>query len=99
MISRHDVDSHGGEMKRHSKTIAIASMPSPSAPSALCRKRILIVNCYFDDDRRRAQPLTRKLPKPMGPVYLASGSVCSRALRGPRVLRNVQRAPRGPEPS
>src|SRR5215467_2340719 len=35
------------------------------------RKRILIVNCYFDDDSRHARPRTRKLPKPMGPVYLA----------------------------
>jgi len=35
------------------------------------RKRILIVNCYFDDDRRKAQHFTRKLPKPMGPIYLA----------------------------
>ena len=46
-------------------------MRGPSAPSVYRRKRILIVNCYFDDDRRQAQRCTRKLPKPMGPVYLA----------------------------
>jgi hypothetical protein len=34
------------------------------------RKRVLIVNCYFDDSRR---PLRRtsKIPQAMGPVYLA----------------------------
>jgi hypothetical protein len=34
------------------------------------RKRVLVVNCYFDDSR---QPLRRttKLPQAMGPVYLA----------------------------
>jgi hypothetical protein len=35
------------------------------------RKRILIVNCYFDDDSRQPRPRTHKLPKPMGAVYLA----------------------------
>lgn len=34
------------------------------------RKRILIVNCYFDDTRRPIRRAT-KVPLPMGPVYLA----------------------------
>jgi len=35
------------------------------------RKHVLIVNCYFDDDSREPRPRVRKLPKAMGPVYLA----------------------------
>ncbi len=58
-------------MKTKSQVTKIASLGTPSAPSVHRRKRILIVNCYFDDDRRQAQRCTRKLPKPMGPVYLA----------------------------
>jgi hypothetical protein len=58
-------------MKTKSLAAKIASPSTLSAPVALRRKRILIVNCYFDDDRRQAQRCTRKLPKPMGPVYLA----------------------------
>ena len=58
-------------MKGRSKTIAIASKSSSSAPSIHRRIRVLIVNCYFDQDRRQAQRCTRKLPRPMGPVYLA----------------------------
>ena len=34
------------------------------------RKRILVVNCYFDDSRLPI-PRTNKLPRPMGPAYLA----------------------------
>jgi hopanoid C-2 methylase len=34
------------------------------------RKRILIVNCYFDDSHQRIRR-TWKIPQPMGPVYLA----------------------------
>jgi hopanoid C-2 methylase len=37
-------------------------------PSA--RKRVLVVNCYFDDTRRPLRRTT-KLPQAMGPVYLA----------------------------
>ncbi len=33
-------------------------------------KRILIVNCYFDDSRRPI-PKTTKLPQAVGPIYLA----------------------------
>ena len=58
-------------MKTKSLVTKVASSGTPSAPMAPRRKRILIVNCYFDDDRREAQRCTRKLPKPMGPVYLA----------------------------
>jgi hypothetical protein len=58
-------------MKTKSLAAKITSPSTLSAPVALRRKRILIVNCYFDDDRRQAQRCTRKLPKPMGPVYLA----------------------------
>ena len=34
------------------------------------RKRVLVVNCYFDDSR---QPIKRtsKLPQSVGPIYLA----------------------------
>ena len=37
---------------------------------ALPRKRVLIVNCYFDDSR---QPIhrTNKIPQAVGPIYLA----------------------------
>ena len=34
------------------------------------RKGILVVNCYFDDSRLPI-PRTNKLPRPMGPAYLA----------------------------
>ena len=39
-------------------------------PAAANRKRVLIVNCYFDDSR---QPIKRtsKLPQSVGPIYLA----------------------------
>ena len=39
-------------------------------PVALPRKRVLIVNCYFDDSR---QPIhrTNKIPQAVGPIYLA----------------------------
>jgi radical SAM superfamily enzyme YgiQ (UPF0313 family) len=58
-------------MKTKSLATTIAPQCTPGAPAALRRKRILIVNCYFDDDTRKAQRFTRKLPKPMGPIYLA----------------------------
>jgi len=40
-------------------------------PGSLPRKRILIVNCYFDDSR---QPICRttKVPQAVGPIYLAA---------------------------
>src|SRR5882672_2139617 len=70
-ISGHEVQPRRGEMKTETLPTIIASPYAPSAPTAHRRKHILIVNCYFDDDRRQAQRCTRKLPKPMGPVYLA----------------------------
>src|ERR1700739_752780 len=41
------------------------------ASSQRLRKRVLIVNCYFDDDSRQPRARTHKLPKPMGAAYLA----------------------------
>jgi hypothetical protein len=58
-------------MKTKSLATKIASPRTPGAPAALRRKRILIVNCFFDDDRRQPQARPRKLPKPMATVYLA----------------------------
>ena len=61
------------------------------------KRRILIVNCYFDDIREDI-PRTRKIPMPMGPAYLAGAfdpGVCdvrvydefsSGALRDPKLL-------------
>ncbi|MCA1605583.1 MAG: hypothetical protein LC775_08970, partial [Acidobacteria bacterium] len=45
----------------HSITGSLQSLP---------RKRVLVVNCYFDDTR---QPLRRttKVPQAVGPIYLA----------------------------
>lgn len=50
-------------------------MPAESFPiktpiTRLPRKRVLIVNCYFDDSR---QPIRRttKIPQAVGPIYLA----------------------------
>ena len=42
----------------------------PEKRTTLPRKRILIVNCYFDDSR---QPIrrTNKIPQAVGPIYLA----------------------------
>jgi len=42
----------------------------PEKRTILPRKRILIVNCYFDDSR---QPIrrTNKIPQAVGPIYLA----------------------------
>ena len=42
----------------------------PAIRFPLPRKRILIVNCYFDDSR---QPIrrTQKIPQAVGPIYLA----------------------------
>ena len=38
--------------------------------ATLSRKRVLVVNCYFDDSR---QPIhrTSKIPQAVGPIYLA----------------------------
>lgn len=48
------------------------AFPSDSpAHSSRAQKRVLIVNCYFDDDSREPRPRVRKLPKTMAPVYLA----------------------------
>jgi hopanoid C-2 methylase len=61
------------------------------------KRRVLIVNCYFDDIREDI-PRTRKIPMPMGPAYLAGAfdpRVCdvrvydefsSGALRDPKLL-------------
>ena len=38
--------------------------------ATLPRKRVLVVNCYFDDTRRPIRRTT-KVPQAMGPVYLA----------------------------
>jgi len=48
-----------------SKLNSIATRPANSR-----RKRVLIVNCYFDDSR---QPIRRttKIPQSVGPIYLA----------------------------
>jgi hypothetical protein len=48
------------------QTISISKLP----PNASTRKRVLIVNCYFDDTRRPIRRTT-KVPQAMGPVYLA----------------------------
>ena len=42
----------------------------PEKRTTLPCKRILIVNCYFDDSR---QPIrrTNKIPQAVGPIYLA----------------------------
>ena len=34
------------------------------------RKRVLVVNCYFDDSRQPL-PRTTKVPQAVGPIYLA----------------------------
>jgi hypothetical protein len=41
-----------------------------TSSSSLLRKRVLVVNCYFDDSR---QPIKRttKVPQAVGPIYLA----------------------------
>ena len=45
-------------------------MYPPGSSVALPRKRVLVVNCYFDDSR---QPIhrTNKIPQAVGPIYLA----------------------------
>ncbi len=45
-------------------------MLPPRSSAVLRRKRVLIVNCYFDDSR---QPIrrTNKIPQAVGPIYLA----------------------------
>jgi hopanoid C-2 methylase len=58
-------------MTGNSVAPTIASLRGSSARPAHPRKRVLIVNCYFDDESRQPQPRKRKLPKPMGTVYLA----------------------------
>lgn len=42
----------------------------PQGSSSLPQKRILIVNCYFDDSRRPIRR-TSKIPQAVGPIYLA----------------------------
>jgi hypothetical protein len=54
--------------------------PTPLAfdPSALSRKRVLIVNCYLDFSRLPIHRTT-KIPQAVGPIYLAgafSRSLC-----------------------
>ncbi len=44
--------------------------PEQRRVSPTQRKRVLIVNCYFDDTRRPIRRTT-KVPQAMGPVYLA----------------------------
>lgn len=48
----------------------LSHFPATVARSFLRRKRVLIVNCYFDDSR---QPIRRtsKIPQAVGPIYLA----------------------------
>ena len=50
-------------MRRKLHSISVPTAHSP-------RKRVLIVNCYFDDSR---QPIRRttKIPQAVGPIYLA----------------------------
>lgn len=49
----------------------VAALRASRSYSGGQRKRVLIVNCYFDDDSRQPRPRPRKLPKAMGTVYLA----------------------------
>lgn len=44
--------------------------PTRNLKATLPRKRVLVVNCYFDDSR---QPIRRtsKIPQAVGPIYLA----------------------------
>jgi len=44
--------------------------PNRNLKVTLPRKRVLVVNCYFDDSR---QPIRRtsKIPQAVGPIYLA----------------------------
>jgi hypothetical protein len=42
----------------------------PGNGSALPRKRVLVVNCYFDDSHRPIHR-TNKIPQSVGPIYLA----------------------------
>lgn len=44
--------------------------PPGNRTTSLPRKRVLIVNCYFDDSRRPI-PKTTKIPQAVGPIYLA----------------------------
>ncbi len=43
---------------------------APSTALPIPRKRVLVVNCYFDDTRRPIKRTT-KVPQAMGPAYLA----------------------------
>lgn len=60
-----------GETTEETVAKSVSSLAGPLAHLAHLRKRVLIVNCYFDDDSRQPRPRTHKLPKPMGPAYLA----------------------------
>ncbi len=44
--------------------------PPKTASASLPRKRVLIVNVYFDDSRRPTRQTT-KIPQAVGPIYLA----------------------------
>ncbi|HEY0078650.1 MAG TPA: radical SAM protein [Pyrinomonadaceae bacterium] len=44
--------------------------PSTTARRFLTKKRILIVNCFFDESRQSVRRRT-KIPQPLAPVYLA----------------------------
>ena len=48
-------------------------LPNRSLRATLPRKRVLVVNCYFDDSR---QPIhrTSKFPQAVGPIYLPARS-------------------------
>lgn len=69
----------------------LATIPDRRNRTTASRKRILIVNCYFDDDTRRSVPRPNKVPKPLGPVYLAGAF--SRELCDVRVYCEVFSGP------
>src|SRR5437764_14611378 len=48
----------------------IMGLFSPGSPNSPSRKRVLVINCYFDETRR---PMSRsyKIPMPIGPPFLA----------------------------
>ena len=65
--------------------------PSPHiAPSPLPRKRVLVINCYFDYSREPIRRTT-KFPQAVGPIYLAGAF--SRALCEVRCFDEVSSGP------